>query len=280
MNYFSGRDILIVTKHQKEKVIAPVLTEKLHAKCIVADYIDTDQLGTFTGEIKRVNDILTTLRKKCLTGLESTNYELAIASEGSFYPHPQMWMYSMNEEWLMLMDIKNNLEITCRVVSLNTNHNAAWIEDKESLKAFAKQAGFPEHGLIIRSGEDNYDYQIKGIHEDSILMLEFEKIQQRYGKIYAETDMRAMHNPKRMEVIEKAANKLVEKILSVCPICGIPGFDATDFKAGLPCEECDYPTQSILSEIYICQHCHYKTEKIFPKGKTKEDPQYCDQCNP
>ena len=44
--------------HGKERVIAPVLFERLGLRVEVAKGIDTDQLGTFAGEIPRVGTML------------------------------------------------------------------------------------------------------------------------------------------------------------------------------------------------------------------------------
>lgn len=46
-DFFSGRRLLIVTKHQKEEVIAPLLEKALGVSCFVSKDFDTDSLGTF-----------------------------------------------------------------------------------------------------------------------------------------------------------------------------------------------------------------------------------------
>lgn len=92
--------------------------------------------------------------------------------------------------------------------------------------------------------------------------------------------MRAMYNPTRMSVIEKATGKLLDKINSQCPSCNMPGFDITDTKRGLPCSWCGNPTRSIVSVISRCKHCGYEMEKKYPDNKKFEDPMYCDECNP
>ena len=63
---FKGRKLLIATKHEKQKVIAPILETELGVKCFIVDNFDTDELGTFSGEIERKDDAITTARKKCL----------------------------------------------------------------------------------------------------------------------------------------------------------------------------------------------------------------------
>lgn len=53
---FQGRKLLIATKHEKEKAIASIFEKELGVKCFVAPNLDTDTLGTFTGEIERKDD--------------------------------------------------------------------------------------------------------------------------------------------------------------------------------------------------------------------------------
>lgn len=67
---FKGRNLLIATKHEKEKVIAPILEKELGVKCVVATNLDTDALGAFTGEVERKDDPVTTARNKCIMAME------------------------------------------------------------------------------------------------------------------------------------------------------------------------------------------------------------------
>jgi len=83
-----------------------------------------------------------------------------------------------------------------------------------------------------------------------------------------------------MKVIETATQKLITKINSLCPKCSKPGFGITGVKRGLECSLCGSLTNSILSYIYVCQHCQYTKEEMYPNKKTTEDPMYCDYCNP
>jgi hypothetical protein len=66
---FKNRELVIATKHHKEKVIAPLLEKELGVKCIVVKNFDTDQFGTFTGELARAEDAITTARKKCIAAM-------------------------------------------------------------------------------------------------------------------------------------------------------------------------------------------------------------------
>jgi len=277
---FQGRNILIATKHEKEKAIAPILEKKLGVNCFVSTDLDTDKLGTFTGEVERKENPITTARNKCYMAMELMDCDLAIASEGSFGSHPTIFFAPADDEFLLLIDKKNNIEISVRELSLETNFNGAEIKTKEELQEFASVSKFPSHGLILRKSKEELEGITKGIIDEKLLYDTFLNLIKNFGTAYIETDMRAMFNPSRMKVIEKAALKLVKKIKSVCPNCKTPGFGIVDRKAGLPCNQCRFPTKSTLSYTYNCQKCNYKKEEEFPNEKQTEDPMYCDICNP
>ncbi len=277
---FQNRKLLIATKHQKENVIAPILEKELGVICFIDETFDTDTLGTFTGEIERELDPISTAREKCLRAMKINDCDLGISSEGSFGPHPSMFFMSADDEFVIFIDKKYNLEIIARELSTETNFNGKDLKTENELLDFANSIGFPEHGLILRITKDDVSEIHKGITDLELLKTVFNHLHSKYHSVYAETDMRAMYNPTRMNVIKKAAEKLVEKIKSVCPECQMPGFGITQAKKGLECSLCGSPTNSTLSNIYQCQHCKYTKEVMFPNNKKTEDPMYCDYCNP
>lgn len=277
---FKNRKLLIATKHHKERVIAPLFEKSLAVSCFISEEFDTDSLGTFSGEILRSSDALVTLRKKCILSMEKNHCDLVIASEGSFGEHPTVFFAKANDELMMLMDTKNKLEIIVREVSMKTNLNATLITSEAELESFAQQVGFPSHGLIVKPNEINYTKIFKGITELKELKRHFHNIKNEYGSVYVETDMRANFNPTRMEVIEKAAVKLLNAVKSLCLKCKAPGFIVTKVLSGLPCSWCNCPTNSTLSYLYSCKKCEFTNELLYPHEKTKEDPAYCNFCNP
>jgi len=279
-DYFENRSLLIATKHQKEKVIVPLLEKHLGITTVITNDFDTDVLGTFTGEVERADDPLTTIRKKCHQAMDITGYDLCIASEGSFGPHPSLFFVNADDELLLLVDRKNNLEILSRHISVETNFNGAEIVSEEELIAFANQVQFPSHALILRNAKASNEHIIKGITDWTTLKASYHQLITAYGSVYAETDMRAMFNPMRMKVIETATQELIEKIQSLCPQCHTPGFSITDSIKGLPCDWCGSPTKSVLAYVYTCQHCGHQLNKTYPHDKRTEDPMYCDVCNP
>jgi len=271
---------LIVTKHAKEKVIAPILEKELGVQCFVAHNFDTDSLGTFSGEIERKEGPLITAKKKCLMAMKLNHCDLAVASEGSFGPHPTIHFIPADNEIVYLIDSKNSFEMFSSEISTETNFDAKEIRTQEQLNDFARQVNFPTHGLILRKSKDDYSEIKKGVSDWETLNTVFSHLVSSYGTAYVETDMRAMFNPTRMVAIKNATQKLVEKINTCCPECDFPGFGITGAKQGLLCSQCNCPTHSILSYTYSCMKCAYNKEVFFPNHKTNEDPMYCDICNP
>lgn len=277
---FKGRTLLIATKHRKETVIAKHAEPQLGVTCVVPHDFDTDQLGTFTGEIERVLSPQEAAREKCLRAMERNGHDLAIANEGSFGPHPSLYFIPAAEEIMVLIDKKYGLEIVISKRSTRTNFAGKAIHHITELEAFAAQVQFPSHGLILRRDRNTREDIVKDILSYQRLYEQFHRLHQKYGTLFAETDMRAMHNPTRMAVIEEATLKLLDAIHSACPGCGTPGFIPVSYISGLPCGVCGMPTKSILASMSICKKCGYTEENQFPDQKTQEDPQFCDHCNP
>lgn len=272
--------MIIATKHSKEKVMAPLLDRELGVYSMVPQNFNTDLLGTFSGEIERVDDPLTTLRKKCLMAAELTGCDLIAGNEGSFGPHPTLFFANANDEMVMLLDLKNDLEIVERELNMDTNFDGADITTEQELLSFAEKVKFPSHGIILKKAKTEYSVVLKGITSYDELLASYNRIKDASGKAFAETDMRAMYNPTRMLNIENATIKLVAKVKSLCPSCSMPGFGITDAIRGLPCSLCGMPTQSVLSYVYKCAKCGHSEKLMHPYGKTHEDPQFCDFCNP
>jgi len=280
MEHFEGRRLVIATKHGKEKVLAPILEEMLGVQCIVLPEFDSDQFGTFSGEIERTSDPLTTARKKAQLAMQIADCDLAVASEGSFGPHPTIYFAAADEELLLFHDKKLEIEIVVKELSTATNYATDTITTWDELQDFAKKSGFPEHALILRkSHEDLIDIK-KGITDSIELKEFFIDLKQRHPKVCVETDMRALYNPSRLLVIEQAGRKLAGVIIARCPSCSSPGFGIIGVTSGLACSLCGNPTNSTLAHVYGCKKCGHRDERLFPNNKREEDPMFCDYCNP
>lgn len=280
LEIIAGRDLVIATMHGKEKMIAPLLTRELGLSCLLAHGLDTDQFGTFSGEIHRQGSPLEAARKKALAALAGTPHSLAVASEGSFGPHPHLFFIPADEELVLLIDTKENVEIVGYHLTENTNFSHTKIATLEDLHAFVEKVMFPSHGIILKAkGSDKEEKILKDLLSVSILEQKVEELLNQGFTIQAETDMRAMRNPTRQQAIELATLDLVQKVKSLCPQCQSPGFAVTSTIAGLPCRQCNSPTRSVKALIYACSRCDYTMEKINP-AKIVEEPMYCDYCNP
>lgn len=280
MEIFKGRKLIIATKHKKETIIAKHFEATLGTICEIAPSYDTDELGTFTGEIERTLSPIETVRAKCLNAMNKYGYDLGVANEGSFGPHPTLYFIPADEELMIFIDKTNNIEILVKIISTKTNFSSKNIKTRLELQNFLDQVGYPSHRIILRKEKKSNKNIIKDLTELPEIKNAFDNFIKINGEAYIETDMRAMNNPTRMKIIEETTLLLIEAIQSTCPKCHFPGFTPIQFISGLPCALCSLPTKSIQSKILGCKKCGYELKKEFKKNKPFEDPQFCDYCNP
>jgi hypothetical protein len=136
--------------HGKDKVIAPLLVQALGVKIIVPENFDTDKYGTFSGEIKREADPVEAARIKAKAACQAYQCKLAIASEGSFCPHPSLFFVPADDAIIVFLDIKNDIEVKAREVSTKTNFAGDLFRNWEEARAFAQAVQFLSHVLILR----------------------------------------------------------------------------------------------------------------------------------
>lgn len=277
---FRGCTLAIATKHEKEKVLAPLFEKAWGVRCIVPPEFDTDVFGMFNGQIEREGPPLDAARKKCALAAQLTGANLVIASEGSFGPHPSIPFVPANEELLLLTDFVTGREFVVMEFTTETNFDGGDFSSWDELKRFATRVGFPTHALILRVGKNDYTFQYKAVRDWSLLEISYQKIVSLARSVYVETDMRACYNPTRMAAIERAGHKMIELLQSHCPQCAAAGFSVTAVERGLPCECCGQITEGVLAHRYECQLCGFEKMEWFPNGKSNELAMYCNECNP
>ena len=230
------------TKHEKNRAVAPILGE-LGIKCEVIT-IDTDLFGTFSGEIERVGSVRETLRKKIeQVYIANPDARLALASEGSFGPHPFIGFIQSDHEALLFVDRALGIEIYAEEISTETNLSEIEFGPRDNLQGFLDQVQFPSHAVIVKPmGSEKVVF--KGLQNFHIVGQAIIDgfMASPSAKVLLSTDMRACFNPSRMLVIEKAGKRLLEKLNSFCPSCRIPGFAISRGVPGLPCEGCGEPS--------------------------------------
>ncbi len=280
---FFGRTLGVATLHGKESVIGPALLKVLPLAGVVAiPNMDTDRFGAFSGEVQRTLDPLSTAVAKARHGAEVSGMDLVVASEGSFGPYPLSPFISCNEELLVLFDARDDSTYEFRHLSLETVFGGERCTNVEQVGQFAQRMKFPAHGLVLRAKEkwEPSDHMEKGIQDPGRLRNIASELIQQLGSAWVETDMRAMMNPTRMKVIGETAERFARELAMTCPACSHFFFRITGAKAGLQCELCGWPTESIRCYTRTCRSCGHLDQEERPDGKKTEDPQFCGNCNP
>jgi hypothetical protein len=277
---FSESEVLFATKHDKDKILQPLFAE-IGMKCIAAS-VDTDQFGTFSGEVERVGNVRETLRKKINTCLEmNPEAEYIIASEGSFGPHPLLGFMSTDLESLLFYQVESKVEIYAEYLDTRPVHAEKVMTAGEELDSFLKEIGFPEQAVIVHP-ENSLAPIYKGIDDKKTLMRVLPEVfkESKTGKAKIVTDLRACFNPQRRVAILEAGKKLLEKLTSFCPACHSPGFAIVRGIPGLVCSDCGEPTRAARAVLWKCVQCTHEEERERPDGKKYVDPYECEFCNP
>lgn len=279
MSIYNNAKIILATKHKKEQVIKNVFFEQFSADIFVPQDYDTDQFGTFTGEVARKKSPLETVIEKAKNAAIHYGFDRAIANEGSFGPHPAFFFAPCDVELMSFIDLKNDLEIIESEITTDTNYNQIEISSTDNYENYLEKAKFPSHGLIIRSLDDNKIIKKGIIHLDD-LKENINFLFKKYEKIRLETDMRAMMNPTRMSIIHNLAIKLANRLKQTCKKCHLPGFGKISLSGNLPCQACGSKTELYEKRILSCIKCDYHEVSSRTDMLTKSDPKYCPYCNP
>lgn len=295
---FAGARVALATMHGKAEALAPAMAT-LGATLVVAQGIDTDALGTFSGEVPRTQPPLETAVAKARLAMRATGLPLGIATEGSFGPDPVIGLVPLHREIIVLVDERRGIVVSEQLHSHETNFAGCWLSAKDIRadgvpadaadglcgldEAQLQRWGFPEHALIVRSEPFGPGAAVrKGIVDRVTLERAIRDClaASGEGRVRVETDMRAHLNPTRMRNIALLAERLVERLRRPCPQCQAPGFGKQDVVLGLPCGGCGAPTSSVLAEVYGCPACGHRQERPRSDGRSFADPTYCDDCNP
>lgn len=280
---YAGRRIALATKHGKEAALAGPIRARLGAVLVVPPALDTDVLGTFTGEVERVGDSLAVARTKAALGMAATGLSAGLATEGSFGPHPTVPFIAAHHELVLFVDRERGIEVAEEVVRLDSNFAHAVVASIDELDGFLAHVGFADQGLIVRpSGPPRRGSIEKGIHDRAGLAAAVERAAAAAPDhlAHVETDMRANHNPARLRVLADVADRLAERLATPCPACGSPGWGRIDTVFGLPCEACGTATDRVLAEIEGCPACPERRQRPRRDGRRTADQGHCPWCNP
>ncbi|MEB3318795.1 MAG: DUF6671 family protein [Cyanobacteriota bacterium] len=284
---YQGVTVALATRHGKERVIARALRQGLGAELLHVREVDTDALGTFCGGVPRRGTALEACIAKAEAALAAGGTEFAIASEGSFGPHPQLPLLAAGMEWLVFLDRRRGLTISEQALARRTNFAHRLVASPgdaapdPALAHWLEQVGFPSHALMVRAHQGAAGVE-KGLREwrDLALAIARAAAASSDGLALVETDMRAHRNPTRMAAIRRLAFRLVRRLASPCPACQSPGWGVVGQRQGLPCADCGLPTAVTRALVWGCARCEHQEERPCPDALGRADPGRCDWCNP
>ncbi|MFN2328336.1 MAG: DUF6671 family protein [Chromatocurvus sp.] len=282
---YTGRRIALATMHRKEAVIAPPMRRVLGVELVVPAGLDTDALGTFSGEIPRQGTMGDVAVAKARMGMLAAGVGMGLASEGSYGPHPEIPVIAVGRELLVLVDDERGIVVFESLIDDAPRFAHVTASPGADITSFLAASGFPEHAMIVGPNEPATDGPfVKGIRDAPRL---YEAISgaagsSRDGLALVQTDMRAHMNPTRNAALGRLADRLAVRLTQRCPACGTPGFGIVDVEIGLPCRECGGPSVLMLGEIHgcACTECAHREHYPRPDRLEYATPADCPYCNP
>ena len=194
--------------------------------------VDTDQLGTFSGEIPRTLSELDYAIAKARLAMTERGSDLGMASEGTFSPHPDVPFLTLDKELVVLVDDRLDHVFWECVVSVEVTAMTETVDADADLSSLALRPDLPRHAVIVRaavpsprSGHGAGQAVHKGIRRVSELTSAVQASCAASGTRQAEvmTDFRAHCCPSRQVVIAAAAERLAHRVASCCRECGAAG---------------------------------------------------------
>ncbi len=278
---YAGLVAVLATKHGKLPLIAPPLEETVGLR-VKAVAVDTDSLGTFTGDIPRQGPPLETAIAKARLGMSAAGHALGLASEGSIGPDPTMPFVNADREIVVLVDDESGIVIWESHSSWDVVATTTSVAAGNDLGPFLAKASFPDHQLIVRPSIGSVHPIHKGISSIEKLAAAVAECAAASadGLALVETDLRAHACPSRRAVIAAAAERLAGRVAARCPICGAPGWGRIDVQFGVPCRWCGTEVARPRAEIDGCPACEHRETRPVVSPNDRADPGECPYCNP
>jgi hypothetical protein len=278
---YAGRRIALTTRHGKQRALARPFAVGLDASLeLIA--CDTDALGTFSGEVERADDALSTCRRKALMGMEHAGLRLGLASEASFGPHPSLPLLAVGQELLVFVDLERKLTVVEQRLEWRTNYAQLLLEPGVDPASWLRRVLFPSHGVLARPADATAGPWHKDLNSPDALgaALAACRAADPQGRVWLETDMRAHRNPTRMRSIRRLGIALARRLATPCPACAAPGWGQLSTEPGLPCGWCGTATEITAAEVWGCQACGHRERRPRRDGLAVADPGQCPWCNP
>ncbi len=278
---YTGRAIGLSTIHAKERALEPPFRRLLGAHVIVAPEVDTDALGTFSGEIPRPDALVETCFLKAELAFRTLDVDCAVASEGSYGPIARVPLVASGVEIMAFVDRRRGVRLIETLATERTNWRLHRFEAGDpAVRAAVRAMGFPRFGVFVISSTDP-SRPIKDLTrmEDVVAAVDSEAGRSEEGQAIVIADMRAHRNPTRMQVLRALSWKLAKRLECLCPKCAAPGFGLSQSRRGLPCEACGMPTHWIDFEIDACTACGHAAVRPRKDGRRTAPTRACLACS-
>ena len=276
---FAGAVIAMGTMHGKQRQVAPAFADVLGARVIAPDGIDTDQFGTFTGEVSRMLTPVEAATAKARLAMSAAGVRYGLASEASY--NAWLGMLPMHEEILVFIDDTRGIQVTEGIKVPGAPGAPRLVDCADDAVAAALDFGFPQQGAAVKASvADRVRVFGKGI-TDTRELIEAVTVAAAAAdgrQAWVEPDLRAHHNPSRRDVIATLASRLAHRLATQCPRCACPGYGKVGVREGLPCRACGCPTSLVVSDVLGCPACDHR-EAVARTGALAE-PRFCPDCNP
>lgn len=266
--------------HAKERAVAPPFRRVLGADVVPVADLDTDVLGTFSGEVPRPDALVETSLIKAELVFRTMDVDCAIASEGSYGPIDRLPLIASGVEVMAFVDRRRGVRLVETLVTHRTNWKLLRFKAGDpSVPVVLRSMGFPEYGVFVICSS-NWDHPVKGLasEEEVIAAMNREAEKSADGMAVLVTDMRAHRNPMRMKVVRALSWKLARRLQRLCPGCGAPGFGHVESRRGLPCEACGDPTDWIDFEVDACSACGHALARPRKDGRRTASRLSCRSC--
>jgi hypothetical protein len=275
---YSGRTAHLVTQHRKALIVAPEFQQILNLKVDEVN-LDTDKLGTFSGDVERVGSPRETVLAKARMAREESGATLLLASEGTIGADPFIPFINTDRELFAFIDVELNIELVEFIRSTEIIAKRIEVNQDTDFTNFLLESDFPRHHLILKASQNPVTVIAKGINSIERLNLELAKGFRDYSALTLENDFRAHCSPSRQVNIAAVARKIAKRLSQTCPSCEAPGWGVVDYRRGVECDLCgELSSEAIRNEILGCTKCPYRIdEKVMSE---KLDPANCNLCNP
>lgn len=265
----------LVTRHGKGPAIARTL-QPLGIAVVVLDSVDTDAFGTFAGEKPRAGSALDAARAKARAARGSGPWGWALASEGTYGPHPAAPFLIWGEELVLAVDLRSGLEVVGRQRGPAPWAWQARLRNRIEAEAFVPPTVVPFVVTSCVEGRARPDLGLRKAVRLKALGSIWEAVDRGEG-VWLQAELRAHLNPERMAGVAAAAEDLARRLAARCPACGAPGFGEIPPIPGRPCRDCGSPTELPFALRSGCPACgHTQVRPLVLKA----DPRDCAGCNP